>query len=195
MRFLGASLRSRRLLALLALLAGIVAATFLPLIAFRLIAGPSPNWHCGQSAPATAGEYLFWQEGVFLISAGALALVLLRLSTERRRAVRTYGTASFSTATFVALMAVAALTAVFLALHAAFAIYGTLLVFVGIGIMQLGFLGGLVAVALVSLVLIRSGEPDANMAFRSLQVLGWCALAVGLPVAFIFTAPLGPLLC
>src|SRR5437870_6674035 len=122
MRLSGTSPRSRRLLALLA---GMIAATFLPPIAFRLIAGPSPNWHCGQSAPATAGEYLFWQEGVFLLSAAALALVLLRLSTERRRAVRTYGSASFSTATFVAVMATAALTAVFLAIHAAFAVYGT----------------------------------------------------------------------
>lgn len=192
MRFTETSPRGRRLLALLT---GIIAATFLPLIAFRLIAGPSPNWSCGESAPATAGEYLFWQEGAFLVSAAALAFVLLRLSTERRRAVRTYGLASFSTATFVALMTVAALTAVFLAIHAAFAAYGTLLFLVGIGIMQLGFLGGLVAVALVSVVLIRSGRPDANMLIRTLQVLGWCALAVGLPIGFIFTAPLGPILC
>jgi hypothetical protein len=183
--------RSQQGFRLAALFACMVVGTLLPIIAFRLIEGPAPHWSCSQSAPASAGAYLFWQEGAFLISAAALATVLLRLSKERRRAVQAYGSAPFGIGTYVALMSAAAVTAVFLAFHAAFAIYGTLLILVGVGILQLGFLGGLIALGLGSFALIRSGSPNTNMLIRSLQALGWCVLAAGLPVAFILTAPLG----
>jgi hypothetical protein len=186
----------KRLSVRLAILSAcMIAGALLPPIAFRLIAGPAPDWSCGQSAPRSAGSYLFWQEGVYLISATVLVVALFQLSRERRGATWTTGSAPAGTATIVALMSVAALTAIFMALHDAFAVYGSILVLVAVSIFQLGFLGGLAGLALVSVVLIRTGRPDANTSIRTLQVLGWSALAVGLPVAFIFTAPLGPILC
>ena len=188
-------LSASRPLRLLALFVGMVAGTLLPLIALRLIEGPAPDWSCGQTAPDSAGPYLFWQQGAFLASATILALVLLSLSRERHSITWTSGRATAGAATIVALIAVLAVAAVFLALHVAFAIYGSFLALIAISLMQLGFLGGIAALALVSVVLIRSGRPDTNMVIRWMQGIGWSVLAVGLPIAFIFTAPIGPILC
>jgi hypothetical protein len=191
MRF---ELHTRPTLQLMAVLACMAAGALAAPVVVRLTRGPVPNWGCGESEPAAASGYLFDYQWAFVVSAVAVGVVLVFLSWMRGR-LRSGSGGSASLATCWALVAAAVLVLVFLVVHTAFALYLVPLLILGVVVTKLGLVGGAAAAALVTVLVARHGGVDDTLLVRAAQVVGWCVLAAGLPLAFAATAPLGPILC
>ena len=178
------------------LLVCLFAAAVAPVLVFRLSAGPAPNWNCGEDRPMEAAPYLVDERVAFVLAGAATVVVLLALSRERRKL--TVGEARPGAATICAAVTAAMATALFLAVPVVFAYYIAVPFLSAAALLDGNALGLLPLLAiLVGIVplAVAATSGTANAAIRLLQATGWCLLAVGLPLAFVFMAPFGPLYC
>jgi hypothetical protein len=167
-------------------MAMIAVAVVLPL-AYRVAAGPAPSWGCYDKVPPGTDAYLLHTKLLYTAAGVVLAGLLLVLSTKRRR-LDGPSTAAPGAGTAIGVAVAGVLTLMSYAEPGFFVLYF---------LAAAALASWIVAIAILILAARTASRAhrSASIApwYRWSQLVGWYLLAVVLPVAFVFAAPIGPI--